>query len=45
VLPRRPGGKFGWGFHVLLGFHRLYSRLLLAAAAKRVVALGPSFPE
>lgn len=40
VVPRHPGGKFGWVFHVLLGFHRLYSRLLLAAAAKRVVALS-----
>jgi hypothetical protein len=38
VVPIRPGGKFGVAFHVLLGFHRLYSKLLLAAAARRVVA-------
>ena len=38
VVPRRPGGPFGWVFHALLGFHRLYSRLLLAAAAKRIAA-------
>ncbi len=28
--------KMGWGFHALLGFHRLYSRLLLAAASRLV---------
>ena len=39
VVPKRSNGKFGWVFHALLGFHRLYSKLLLAAAAKRVVAL------
>lgn len=39
VLPTRQGGKLGWGFHALLGFHRLYSRLLLAAACRRVRAL------
>ena len=31
----RPGGM-GWPFHALLGFHRLYSRLLLGAAWRRV---------
>jgi hypothetical protein len=39
VVPMRPGGKFGLAFRMLLGFHRLYSKLLLAAAARRVVAL------
>jgi hypothetical protein len=29
----------GWGFHALLGFHRLYSRLLLRAACQRVSRL------
>jgi len=33
--------RMGWGFHALLGFHRLYSRLLLSAASKRVCALKP----
>ncbi len=40
VVPRRrkPGGeaRLGWIFHALLGFHRLYSRALLAAAARRL---------
>ena len=40
VVPRQSRGVhkpgLGWGFHALLGFHRLYSRLLLAAASKRV---------
>lgn len=40
VVPRTsPRGRkpsMGWGFHALLGFHRLYSRLLLAAASRRV---------
>lgn len=39
VVPMRPGGRFGWVFHALLGLHRLYSRLLLGAAARRVIAL------
>jgi hypothetical protein len=38
VVPLRPGGKFGLAFYALLGFHRLYSRLLLASAARNVVA-------
>jgi hypothetical protein len=38
VVPLRPGGKFGVVFHLLLGFHRLYSKLLLAAAVKRIAA-------
>ena len=36
VVPMRPGGKFGFAFHALLGFHRLYSKLLLSAAAKNL---------
>ncbi|MBC7611019.1 MAG: hypothetical protein H7228_15860, partial [Polaromonas sp.] len=40
VLPIRRKGTtqsdMGWLFHALLGFHRLYSRLLLSAAGKRV---------
>jgi len=29
--------KMSRGFGVLLGFHRLYSRMLLAAASRRVI--------
>ena len=40
VVPRSFTGAqkptMGWGFHALLGFHRLYSRCLLAAAGNRV---------
>ena len=40
VVPRRRAGggqvRMGWVFHALLGFHRWYSRALLAAAAKRL---------
>ncbi len=36
VVPMRPGGKFGMAFHALLGFHRLYSKLLLSAAAENL---------
>ncbi len=47
VLPRAVNGArksdMGWVFHALLGFHRLYSRLLLRAASRRVRALN--FPE
>ena len=39
-MPRKgeAGGKprFSWLFHALLGFHRSYSRALLAAAARRL---------
>jgi hypothetical protein len=38
VVPLRPGGKFGLAFHALLGFHKLYSKLLLSAAAKSLAA-------
>lgn len=40
VVPRAQAGtgraRMGWPFRALLGFHRLYSRLLLAAASRRV---------
>ncbi len=40
VVPRRKSPasepRFSWVFHALLGFHRLYSRALLAAAARRL---------
>lgn len=40
VVPRktRPGQRpgMGWPFHLLLGFHRLYSRLLLAACIRQL---------
>lgn len=36
VVQRRQGG-LGWQFNALLGFHKLYSRILLAAAANRLV--------
>lgn len=40
VVPRagRSGkpANMGWAFYALLGFHRLYSRLLLAAASRRL---------
>jgi hypothetical protein len=40
VVPRERNGTakpvMGWPFHALLGFHRLYSRLLLHAASRRV---------
>lgn len=38
VISTRPDGKFGLAFHMFGGFHRLYSKLLLSAAAKRVVS-------
>ena len=40
VMPRlsKSGGhEMGTAFHVLLGFHRLYSRLLLGSARRRLV--------
>ncbi len=40
VVPRAKQGTqdlgMGWLFHALLGFHKLYSRMLLSAASKRV---------
>lgn len=42
VVPRRGAGpgrrRMGWSFHALLGFHKLYSKLLLEAARSRVLA-------
>jgi hypothetical protein len=35
VLQRRRGG-LGWAFSALLGFHKLYSRILLASAVRRL---------
>ncbi|MGB8326893.1 MAG: hypothetical protein WCE48_04870 [Steroidobacteraceae bacterium] len=41
VVPRTERGsglrRMGFSFHALLGFHRLYSRLLLGAARSRVL--------
>lgn len=39
VLPRRAGGGFGPLFHALKGLHVVYSRHLLAGAARRLAAL------
>lgn len=35
VVPRKRGGM-GWPFTALLGFHRLYSRVLLGSAVRRL---------
>lgn len=44
VLPNRStdsgAPRMGWQFKVLLGFHKAYSRVLLAAASRKLVALG-----
>lgn len=41
VMPRRRGphgeASMSWVFHMLLGFHRWYSRALLSAAARRML--------
>ena len=46
VVPRVDAGtgerKMGFAFHSLLGFHKLYSRLLLKAARSRVLASRPA---
>ncbi len=34
-LPSQGAQSMGWLFHALLGFHRLYSRMLLRAASQR----------
>lgn len=39
VMPRASQGEFGLIFHLLLGFHRWYSKALLAAAGKRLMVL------
>jgi len=38
-LHRQGAQSMGWLFHALLGFHRLYSRMLLRAASNRISAL------
>jgi hypothetical protein len=38
VVPKQSSGSLGFGFEALLGFHRLYARMLLSAAAGRLVA-------
>ncbi len=38
VVPRSADGRMGLAFHALLGFHRLYSKLLLNAASRRIRA-------
>jgi len=44
VIPRKtPAAQrpsMGWPFRLLLGFHRLYSRLLLAACTRRLASLS-----
>ena len=35
IVPRR-SGRLGWRFHVLLGFHKVYSRVLLRAASRKL---------
>lgn len=44
VVPSRRGGsgtpRMGWQFRALLGFHRLYSRVLFAAACRKLLAVG-----
>ena len=44
VLPKRAGGsgasRMGWQFRVLLGFHKLYSRVLLASAHRKLASSG-----
>jgi hypothetical protein len=38
IISTRPDGKFGLGFHMFGYIHRLYSKLLLSAAAKKIVS-------
>ena len=44
IVPRRGGGTgqstMDWQFRALLGFHQLYSRVLLSAASRRLCAHG-----
>lgn len=37
VLPKTPDTRFGFFFHALSGFHRLYSVILLNSATKRLL--------
>lgn len=36
VVPDKKSGKMGWLFHALMGFHRVYSVLLLKAAVRNL---------
>lgn len=36
IVPHKQTGKLGWLYSSLLGFHKLYSRILLWAAKKRL---------
>ena len=44
VVPSRSAGsgvpRMGWQFRALLGFHKAYSRVLLAAASRKLAAVG-----
>ena len=44
VVPSRSAGsgtpRMGWQFKALLGFHKVYSRVLLAAACRKLAAIG-----
>ena len=42
IVPQRSNNRLGWRFSVLLGFHRLYSRVLLSAARRRISRLAES---
>ena len=41
VVLRRGDGRLGGSFGLLLGFHKLYSRLLLGAARRRLGLMAP----
>jgi len=44
VVPSRSGGsgasRMGWQFRALLGFHKVYSQVLLAAASRKLAAIA-----
>jgi hypothetical protein len=45
-VDRRTGDrKMGFTFRALLGFHKIYSRVLLAAAARRLRSLAPEISD
>jgi hypothetical protein len=44
VDPRSGQRRMGFSYRALLGFHKLYSRLLLRAAVSRLSRLGPAAP-
>lgn len=37
--------KFAWNFNVLLGFHKLYSRILLGAARRKIQVRSAPIPK